>query len=295
MAKHPLDPAFAKLERAKTHISDLEAAIRTFVGAHPYRLTSQVNDQGTEEVWSIQVDPVPEVIECMAADAIHNLRTPIDKILAAGFRNNAIHTDNSALGRLKFPFSDHPNGITLPLEELGKHLTRDAIDFITKVEPYKGGVGRLLWAINTLDNRDKHRALTEPVKLSFSTTHHRTTWAPNGLILRMGSRRGRHMVPTPDARPGAWDMHQPVEALCPILRLSPASVSDYFLEFTSPHDDMEVFTTTPGTKVCANVQPSLNIAFSDVDGLEGEPAIKVLKMMCDAVESALSDFRKKFF
>lgn len=295
MGKHPLDSAFAKLERAKAHTSDLSTAIRSFFDTRPYRLASKLNDQGTEEVWSIEVDPIPDSIECIAADAVHNLRTPLDKMLAAGFRNDSLHTAKAAIGCLKFPFADHANGLTAPIQGLEKHLSCDAIKFINDAKPYKNGAGKTLWAINTLDNRDKHRALIEPIKLSFSTTEHRQFRGENGFLLRMGSRRGKHLVPVPEARPGAWDLHQPVEGLAPILRLTPATVSDYFAEFTSPHDDMEVFTTTPGTMVDADVKPSLNIAFSDIEGFEGEPVVEALKTMGKAVEIVLTEFRTKFY
>lgn len=295
MTRHPLDSAFAKLERAKTHTSDLDTAIRAFLKTRPYRLTSQLNDQRTEEVWSIAVDPVPSSIECLAADAIHNLRTPIDKMLAAGFRNSAIHTSNAVIRGLKFPFADHPNGLKSPLEGLEKHLTLDAIEFINKAQPYKGGAGSILWAINTLDNRDKHRALTEPIKLGFPVIEGRTVAVFSGLLLRMGSRRGKHMVTDPDAPQGARHLVAPSEADAPILRLTPGTVNDYFLEYTAPYDDMEIFTTTPGAKFYADVKPSLNIAFSDVEGFEGEPVVKALETMRKAVEIVLTDFRAKFF
>jgi hypothetical protein len=295
MGKHPLEPAFAKIERAETHIKDLNTAIRAFSEARPYRLASKLNEQRTEEIWSIVVNPIPAHIECMAADAVHNLRTPLDKMLAAGFRNAAIHMPKASIQRLKFPGVEHPNELKNILTCLEEHLTGPVIKFLYDAEPYKEGAGHIIWAVNTLDNRDKHRALLEPIKLGFSTAEHRQVKVAGGFLLRMGSRRGKHMVPVPDAKPGAWHMHQPVHALQPILRLAVPSVADHFLEFMSPYDDMEIFTTTPGAKVDADVKPVLNIAFSDVERFEGEPVVKALETMRKAIKTVLDEFRTAFF
>lgn len=295
MSKHPLDPAFAKIERAETHIKDINAAIRAFFQTYPYRLAPKLNDKGTEEIWSIAVDPIPGQIECMAADAIHNLRTPLDKMLATDFRNPVIHTPAAVVQRLKFPAVQHLNELKCVLKRLEEHLTRPVIEFLDQAEPYKGGKGATFWAINQLDNWDKHRALLEPVKLGFTTSEYRQIRATDGFILRLGSARGKHLVPSPEAKPGAWHLHQPDEALKPILRFVVPSVKDWFLEFTSPHDDMEILTTTPGSKVNADIEPTLNVAFRDIEGFEGEPVVKALETMRQTVLIVLDEFRRAFF
>jgi len=58
---------------------------------------------------------------------------------------------------------------------------------------------------------------------------------------------------------------------------------------------MEVFTSTPGAKVYANVQPTLNIAFRDIEGFEGEPVVKALETMRQAASCILSEFMRTFF
>ena len=275
MDRHLLDPAFAKVRRAESHINDLKAAVRAFLNTNPYRLVSQVNPEATEEVWSFAIDPIPEDIECFAADALHNLRTPLDKILTAGFPVSEIHQREAILRRIQFPVADTSDKLNRSLANLESHLTSDVISFLRDLEPYQGGAGDVLWAISTLDNWDKHHALLQPVRPSVTSMEFGQIIGTCGRLLRMGSQRGKHMVPVPDARPGAWHMHQPVEALRPILRMKPASTETY-LEYTAPYDDMEILTTTPGAQLHANIRPVLSIAFKELAGWEGIPVLKAL-------------------
>ena len=268
--------------------------MRAFLDTNPYRLISRVNRRKTEEIWSFAVDPIPQEIECIAADAIHNLRTPLDKMLTAGFREQAIHHLSAKTQGIKLPATDSLNHLNANLTKLEDHLTRPVIRFLRDLEPYQGGSGELLWVINTLDNWDKHRALLQPVRPMITNTEFGQIKVASGQMLRMGSRRGKHFVPVPDARPGAWHMHQPVEALRPIFRIKPASTETY-LEFTAPHDDMEILTTTPGAHLSANIKPVLNIAFSDVPGWEGLPVLVSLETMRKKVLDVLTSFQDQFF
>ena len=102
------------------------------------------------------------------------------------------------------------------------------------------------------------------------------------------------MIPVAGATQGAWHMHQPVEKSKPILRANPLTGGTY-LEFTAPHNDMEILTTTAFTKVDADIKPALNIAFSEIEGLEEEPVVAVLQKMRDVVEGTLVEFRDRFF
>lgn len=291
---HPLDPAWAKIRRAETHIKDLNREVAAFIGARHYRLVPKLNDEGTEEVWSIDVGPLDDTIEAIAADAVHNLRTPLDKMLAAGFRAGALHKARADIGKLKFPASNHLNEFKTVLTRLEEHLTGPVIQFLREIQPFKGGAGEALWAVNALDNRDKHRALLEPIKISFSTAEHRQVRVLDGFLLRLGSARGKHMVPVPDAKLGDWHMHQPDQELAPILRLTPGTVRDHYLEFTSAQSDMEVLTVTPGSKVQADIKPALNIGFSDIEVFEGVPVVNALETMRKAVLETVEEFRRRF-
>ena len=47
--------AFAKIKRAESDIQDLHTRIAAFYKAHPYEILSEVNAEGTEEVYYFRV------------------------------------------------------------------------------------------------------------------------------------------------------------------------------------------------------------------------------------------------
>ncbi|NCU10918.1 MAG: hypothetical protein GXC70_01940 [Sphingomonadaceae bacterium] len=294
MPKHPLDPALSKIERADTHISHLKDALQTFFKHNPYRILPQLNDDQTEQVWTVAIADLPCQLDAIAADAIHNLRTPLDKMLAAGFPHPKLHTEKAKVGSLKFPGIVHKNELEGILAKLEKHLTKPVIEFLEASQPYNGGAGEALSIINQLDNRDKHRALLEPIKLGFSTLQVGSIRVRNGNLLRLGSAKGQHMIPVPEAREGAWNMHQPIEALRPTIQITPPMRTTH-LAFTAPYDDMELFTTTVGAEVQADVKPAINVAFSESGFLEGEPVLYALEVMRKSVEATLTHFKTEFF
>lgn len=292
MVKHPLDMAFAKLEHARRHSDTLRAAVRTFLSTTPYHLESRLNEQQTEEVWSIVVDPIPQQIECMVADAVHNIRTPLDKMLAADFPNTFIHTAGANIRQICFPISSDQANLETRLAKLKDHVTSPVIEFLRSIDSHTQSI---LWATNELDNQDKHRALLEPVKTGFSTASFGELKTTDGFLLRMGSPRGKHMLPVPDARPGAWHMQQSLEHLKPVAKAHPLQPGKICLEFTSPYNDMEVFTTTPGTTPCFDIIPSLSLAFSNLPCFEDTPSDEVLELMLNAVSFVLTEYKRAFF
>ncbi|WP_439546466.1 hypothetical protein [Sandarakinorhabdus sp.] len=286
---HPLDPAFAKIKRADTHINDLDVAVRSFLRTDPYRLISEINAEGTEEIWSFKIDDLPNLINDIAADAVHNLRTPLDKMLVAA----AVKADMSP-DYVGFPAGQSAERYKQAVERQRGRLPEHVIKFLEVAEVYPEGKDALLFAIHDLDIRDKHREMVVPINLGFSERRYGSLRTFGGYPLRWGSRRGTHMVPAPDARPGKWDMIQAVERLRPTLRMN-ALTQERYLEFKAPHDDMEVMTTTPGATVQIDITPTLNLAFSGIRNLEAKPIINVLNQMSDSVTEILIEFRSRFF
>lgn len=292
--RHPLDTAFAKLEYAQEHIETLRNALLAFLHSKPYRLVS-TKSNNAEEIWSIAVDPIPHKIECIAADAVHNIRTPLDKMIAAGFPHKCTHTVHASLQKLFFPSGNDKTSFEHNLVKLRSHVTAPVIEFLRSAEPYASGKGNIFRAINRLDNSDKHHALLEPIKFAFSSASFGEIIVREGFLLRIGSPRGKHMVPVPDARPGAWHMYQPVDHLKPITKAHPYLLNGIGLEFTSPYDDMEVFTTTPGAQPYIEIAPNLNLAFNNISDFAGIPVLEALDMMRTATSSLLEEYKKTFF
>jgi len=286
---HPLDPATSKLKRADQHIGALEAEVEKFLRSDPYRFDGKTNKKKAREVWSIVVDPIPADIEVIAADAVHNLRTPLDKMLASGFRDPRLHTSQSSAQKIKFPGVRHVKELRTVLAGLGQHLTPDVIDFIESTEPYIGGAGEAICIINALDNRDKHRALLEPMKSGFATLGMEEVKVYEGRMFRLGSSHGTNFIDNGD---GYWVA--PTDEKRAILRKNEVS-GRHYMEFWSAHDDMEVFTLTPGAKFDIKIEPHLNVSFKDAGGFDGVPVVDALRSMQALVTKIVTDFRAKFF
>ena len=58
---------------------------------------------------------------------------------------------------------------------------------------------------------------------------------------------------------------------------------------------MEVLAAVPGTEFYCDIQPSLDVAFRNVEGLEHEPVVAVLHQMSQLVQRILLTFERRFF
>jgi hypothetical protein len=145
-----------KIERAKKHIADLDSAIRSFCDSEPYTLTiknhPEIEHIGLEVV---EVAPIPNFINLIIGDAVHNLRSAFDhlncRLIEAG---GGTPKPNST-----FPICKSPEHYASALGkgEIGK--MRPGTDkLIQSIQPYMSG-DSTLWHIHALDRVDKHRLI----------------------------------------------------------------------------------------------------------------------------------------
>ena len=113
----------------------------------------------------------------------------------------------------------------------------------------------------------------------------------SGRVLTVGPREGRHFV-----RDENNNLSQPVLDRQPRLSLDsrPRIVFGVDGQF-SAKESMEMLTTLPNTKFTADFEPSLNVAFRDIEALQGQPVVAALNQMRDAVADILIEFEKRFF
>src|SRR5579864_4992836 len=73
-----------KIERAKEHIRDLDAAIKRFVQEQPYTLGAKphrIPEIEHTTLYVAEVKPIPDCISLIVGDAIHNLRSALDHLM----------------------------------------------------------------------------------------------------------------------------------------------------------------------------------------------------------------------
>ncbi len=284
MQPEPLLVAFHKTKRAKTKIDHLNGLITAFLGSNPYRMVYHLNDDRTQQVWYYKLtESISLDIQIIAGEILHNLRSPLDQLCCA-IADQAGRSENGVC----FPCGRDAKAFKNSLRDQIK-LPVDARDIIRKAEPYRGGKGHLLWALNELNRRDKHRiGLTAAL---LHTTMVQDVKVYDAQLIRLGSERGRHMLRGAD---GHLSQDDPLKQ--PIFRqIDGVSYIEFGPLADNPtYDDMEIATTFPGARLEIDAKPTFTVSFSKI-GLDGQPIIAVLNDMSDLVESLLLSFESKFF
>ena len=267
----PLLAAFAKVKRAETYIQELHTKIGAFYKANPYEILSEINAEGTEEVYYFRVGrEFPEDLRVDIGSVLHLLRSPLDQAACAIALLSYPTPDGVA-----FPFGATPEKFEQALRKQ-KKLSTDARDLIRATQPYKGG-NELLWALHALNKGDKHHPPLVPAFLKGGMKLFRlAAFKPEGMpeeavapgILIVGNRNGQHFVaqgyvPTP--RP------------------------------PRPSNEYEFLTAVPGTILQADVEPTFGVTFPNIKGFERKPVVAVLHQMRQLVEGILLTFEKHFF
>lgn len=144
-----------KVERAKKHLSDFEAARDRFFNPQPYVIEREHDSQTGDDVFKVNNIRTPPVdLALIAGDAIHNLRSALDHlayqlVLVAGKKTS--------------PRTGYPIFATAERYESEKAGKVEGMSDAAKREidaskPYGGGTDELYW-LHTLNISDKHHEL----------------------------------------------------------------------------------------------------------------------------------------
>lgn len=147
-----------KVERAKEHIRDLEAAIAAFIDLEPYGIDFNNDEDGWKCVGCVNHSIVQSHLPrlgAIAGDSIHNLRSALDVL----WRN--------VMGEERRPTSGRPTGFQIYQTAKAFEASRKrkvararkaAFDVYATIKPYKGG-NDVLWCLHELDITQKHHTL----------------------------------------------------------------------------------------------------------------------------------------
>jgi hypothetical protein len=147
-----------KIERADSHIRELEAAIPGFVCGKGYRFILKEEPKPDEIKVTLQFDPIPDIAPVIVGETLYQLRSALDVATVAMARANGA----VGITDVYFPFakdaSDLANVGTRkqpgPQRKI-KKLSDKARAVINGLKPYPGG-NDLLVGLTTLCNADKH-------------------------------------------------------------------------------------------------------------------------------------------
>lgn len=171
----PFDSVWLKLDRAKQHIDELEAAIIAFHRTNPYPIVTEDDRQRGKRVLKVkgELPPIPSNIPLTLGDAVHAIRTSLDHFAYAA---NPSPPD---ITRVAFPIwsrDDIPTAEKFQATAKGQMPTasQQLRQAVYALQPYRGGNGEHLWLINRLDVLDKHRVLividTYPTRFQFDVS-----------------------------------------------------------------------------------------------------------------------------
>jgi hypothetical protein len=145
-----------KIERAKQHVRELEAAISTFLETHPYEVVRDDDTEPGKRLYKLsKADCPPDNLALIAGDIVHNLRAALDLLIwqlieASGKVPN---------GHDGFPISVSAQHFeTTGIAKVKRRIRKEAVEVLRSVKPYKGG-NDALWRLHHLDIADKHHVL----------------------------------------------------------------------------------------------------------------------------------------
>lgn len=150
-----------KLSRARKHLRHLRRVIERFEATDPYTLHRRLDDGGRYYLYSIQLAEAPHLVELLADEAIHHLRTVLDHLISATVES---------MGKRVTNYHAFPIWRTEPKTEdeiarydaALKYVPDQARAIVDSLQPYHKGAdaGRDPLAILArLDNRFKHTGL----------------------------------------------------------------------------------------------------------------------------------------
>ena len=257
----PLDGCYAKLARAEFHLLELGVRVRDYLSSAPFRIVGEYDDTAHEYVMKAEqaadYPPVPAELILIAGEVVHQLRSALDHLVwdlvVEQTGEPPPGTDDG------FPIFSTADGYNRRAHQKVRGVSAAAADLIKVWQPYHLGdraEEELIWAVQALNNTDKHRLI--PVTLIYAFVG-----AVNMTV----------------------DNNPPVEILPWQEFMRDALV-----------DGMEVarVAVADGDRATFNVPVGVDIAFERVGDLRNHPVNDLLSKMTHHVGRLIHSFRPEF-
>lgn len=246
-----------KLDRAKSHISETEASVRTFLNAKPYVISTKRDSQSHRLIYYLSsVKEPPDILSAIIGDALQNLRSTLDHLAWQLVEANGKRPTRDT----SFPiFKDavsYQNGRTVKVSG----MSVAAIQIVDGLKPYAGG-NTDLSRLHELNNIDKHRLL-----LTVGSGFQSINLAPHM----------QHFMEK--SLPKDWpvkNLDLPDFFVPPADRLVPLKAGD------------DLFIDGPEAEVNEKIQFRFDIAFAESPA-HGEPVLPILHQLANTVEGIVT-------
>jgi hypothetical protein len=145
--------AARKIARANSHLLDLERAAQAYFKKHPWYVGMMpTRRHGRFGIPAGERRPFPDrEFSLIIGDAVHNLRTSLDYLIAA-----CALAEGSEIDQTEFPFGSTKASVLKNLKRRVRPAGELAQALVLRARPYQRG-NKALWTLAELDRRDKHR------------------------------------------------------------------------------------------------------------------------------------------
>jgi hypothetical protein len=143
-----------KIERAISHVAEVDALIRTFGDSH--RIIREIEPDGVSEMVKLHVGPMPEMLPVVIGEVIFQLRSALDFVVCG-----LVAANHKSVEHVHFPIAENKMKFK-NMREIIRKLPSKAQRYLRRLKPYgdgTGGRGDILWALNHLRNSDVHTGL----------------------------------------------------------------------------------------------------------------------------------------
>jgi hypothetical protein len=260
-----------KVDRAKHHFRDLQAQYERFQEVQPYRVVTE-DEPGTEDLISrIEFSEQPPLLwSAIVGDCVHNLRASLDLLVWEMVRAEG----KPVTAQTGFPIFESPEDFESRYMAKVKGAPQAAVDIIKEAEPYEGA-GNPLWLLHRLDIEDKHKLLVPVGVAPWGMT---TTYTITDLIAADPETKGfsfDHL--TPDA----------VGIIRPQGRIPLRDGAEVYRISVS-------LRSNPIAKMHMSPEFHFEVAFGEVEVVEGKPLIRTLDQAIQFVEGFIKRFPPLF-
>ena len=254
-----------KIERAKQHIRELNAEVKSFFDTHPYVIGTKRNPQTRQLIYYVtSVRETPITLAAIAGDVLQNLRSALDHLAY-----QLVLVGTSGVGsayHVSFPIADDAAKYKSESIRKVKGMRQDGIDAINAIKPYKGG-NDTLWRLHKLNNIDKHRFLIT-VGSAFRSIN----------LMAHAEQVFRQVLASDPNFSDFGEVKLPKAFFKSADRLFPLKAGD------------ELFIDVPDAKVNEKMEFSFDVAFGEPQVVEGESLLETLQHMADLVDHLVFSF-----
>jgi hypothetical protein len=254
--------AWVKINRAKKHLADLDAAIIAFEATEPYFTPVERNPQTGEEVYRFYLHtPIPPEWAAILGDCVHNLRSALDLLANA----LVVHGGGTPSTYTVFPISSAAHYSASAIASGLQGASPKAVALIKRMKPYKRGAN-FFWRLHRLDIADKHR-----------------------LLVPVAARQQTFSVRSDVRSPGTE--HYPESQMTTVRALDPRfplKDGDIVLSYRRPPAEPDFEDKTEFAFGFA-------IAFGEGQVFDGESVIPTLNQLVDFTERVVKIFERYIF